>query len=85
MFWLMQIQSFTDLDVSKECRQLRKSVSELVKTNFPAAYDENYISADTLKEFKSKVDNCARLLNGYINYLRKAKPPKDEDSPDPNN
>lgn len=129
----MQIQSFTDLDVYKECRLLRKAISELTQSHFPdeekyklsdqiirssrrvtaciaegygrhyyqdnvrfcrmsrgsltetlehliTAYDENYITADTLKDLKSKIDTCSRLLNGYINYLRKAKPPKDEDS-----
>ena len=123
----MNIKSFTDLEVYKECRALRKSISELVKAAFPTeekykltdqiirssrrttaciaegygrfhykeniqycrmsrgslletlehlitAYDENYIASEALKEYKSKIDTCARLLNGYINYLRKDKP-----------
>ena len=41
------------------------------------AYDENYIASEALKEYKSKIDTCARLLNGYINYLRKDKPSED--------
>lgn len=135
-FYIMTFQSFTELDVYKECRQLRKSISELIKTDFPAeekfkladqairssrrvtaciaegygrhyfkenirfcrmskgslaetlehlitAYDEGYIDAEKLKDYKSKIDTCARLLSGYIRYLRKAKPPKDEDLPDP--
>jgi len=126
----MKIQSFTDLEVYKECRALRKSISELAKGNFPTeekykltdqiirssrritaciaegygrfhykenvqycrmsrgsltetlehlitAYDENYITAILLKEYKAKIDTCARLLNGYINYLRKDKPTDD--------
>ena len=131
----MTVQSFTELDVYKECRQLRKSISELIKTYFPGeekfklsdqllrssrrvtaciaegygrhyfkenirfcrmskgslaetlehlitAFDENYIDAEKLKDYKSRIDTCARLLNGYIRYLVKAKPPKDEDTPD---
>ena len=31
----MAFQSFTDLEVYKECRQLRKTISTLTKTNFP--------------------------------------------------
>lgn len=132
----MTFQSFTELDVYKECRQLRKSISELTKSHFPAeekfkltdqiirssrrvtaciaegygrhyfkenirfcrlskgslaetlehfitAFDEGFIDAEKLKDYKFKVDTCARLLNGYIRYLVKAKPPKDEDIPDP--
>ncbi len=126
----MAYLSFTDLDVYKECRQLRKSIAELTKANFPpeekykltdqitrssrsitaciaegygrfyykenvqfcrtargslletlehliTAFDENYISSETLKDFKT--NTCGRLLNGYINYLKKDKNPKDEE------
>lgn len=41
------------------------------------AYDEGYITTEVLKEYKAKIDTCARLLNGYINYLRKDKPSDD--------
>ena len=128
----MAFQSFTDLEVYKECRQLRKTISTLTKTNFPpeekykltgqiirssrgvtaaiaeghgryhyqeniqycriargslsetlehliTAFDEDYISTDTLKEFKVRIDQCGKLLNGYIKYLKKVKYPKDED------
>ena len=47
------------------------------------AYDENYITAEALKDFKINIDACARLLNGYIAYLRKTKP--SEDPPITNN
>ncbi len=43
------------------------------------AFDEGFISSEMLKDFKTRVDTCGRLLNGYINYLSKAKHPKDED------
>ena len=134
----MSIQSYVDLDVYKECRLLRKNVSELVKNQFPSdekykltdqvirssrrvtaciaegygrfyyreniqycrmsrgslyetlehlvtAFDENYISAETLKDIKSQIDTCLRLLNGYIKYLRTTQNPKDEDKSDPTN
>lgn len=122
----MILTSFTDLDVYKECRILRKNVSTLVKTHFPSeekfkltdqilrssrsvtasiaegygrfhyqeniqfcrisrgslcetfehlitAFDEKFISAGELKEFKIQIDKCNKVLNGYINYLYKAK------------
>ncbi len=49
------------------------------------AFDENYISAETLKDIKSQIDTCLRLLNGYIKYLRTTQNPKDEDKSDPTN
>ena len=122
----MNLPSFTDLDVYKECRTLRKSISDIIKTHFPleekfklanqllrssrsitatiaegygryhfqenmqycrmsrgslsetlehliTAFDEKYITAEELKEFKMQIDKCGQLLNGYINYLNKAK------------
>lgn len=128
----MNYLNFTDLEVYKECRKLRISISILVKTNFPieekyklsdqiirssrsltacisegygryyfkeniqfcrvsrgsltetlehliTAFDEKYISEQELLDFKIKIDSCGKLLNGYINYLKKAKKPKDEE------
>jgi hypothetical protein len=128
----MNYLNFTDLEIYKECRQLRINISNLVKTNFPidekfklsdqilrisrsvtaciaegygryyfkeniqfcrtsrgsltetlehliTAFDEKYISEQELLTFKSKIDSCAKLLNGYINYLKKAKKAKDEE------
>lgn len=132
----MKHQSFTDLEVYKECRQLRKRISSIVQEHFPTeekhkladqiirssrrvtaciseghgryyykeniqycrmargslsetlehlitAFDEEYITPEMLKEFKSQIDSCSRLLNGYIRYLRQNKPQKDEDNNDP--
>lgn len=59
----------------------RGSLTETLE-HLITAYDENYITADILKDYKSKIDACSRLLNGYIRYLLKAKHPKDEDSPE---
>ena len=122
----MGTQSFTDLEVYKECRLLRKEISNLAKTHFPqeekfvltnqiirslrgvtaaiaegheryhfqeniqycriargslietlehliTAFDEKFISTEELKYFKSKIDICGKLINGYINYLKKSK------------
>ena len=122
----MGTQSFTDLEVYKECRLLRKEISNLTKTHFPqeekfvltnqlirssrgvtaaiaeghgryhyqeniqycrisrgslietlehliTAFDEKFISTEELKYFKSKIDTCGKLINGYINYLKKSK------------
>lgn len=129
----MKHQSFTDLEVYKECRQLRKRISVAASEHFPeiekfkltdqvirssrrvtaciaeghgryyykesiqycrmsrgslseslehliTAFDEGYITAELLKEFKSQIDTCSRLLNGYIRYLRLNKPQKEEDN-----
>jgi four helix bundle protein len=122
----MSIKSFTQLDSYKECRLLRKDITEFVKNVFPpdekfrltdqiirssrsvtaciaegygrfhfkenvrfcrmargsleetlehliTAYDEGYVTAEQLKSFKTQIDNCSRLLNGYISYLVKQK------------
>lgn len=128
----MNYLSFTDLEVYKECHQLRINISNLIKNNFPieekyklsdqiirssrsitaciaegygryyfkeniqfcrmsrgpltetlehliTAYDEKYISEQDLLILKTKIDSCGKLLNGYINYLKKSKKPKDEE------
>ncbi len=128
----MAYQTFTDLDVYKECRNLRIQISELVKTTFPqeekyklsdqiirssrsvtaniaegfgryyykeniqfcrmargslletkdhvfVAFDEKYIDNETLTVFLSKIELCGKLLNGYINYLKRNQKPKEED------
>jgi four helix bundle protein len=124
--------NFTDLEVYKECRQLRMGISTIVKSLFPldekyklsdqilrcsrsitaniaeghgryyfkeniqfcrisrgslsetlehliTAFNEKYISEEILVEYKAKIDTCGRLLNGYINFLKKQQKPKDED------
>jgi four helix bundle protein len=37
------------------------------------AYDEKYIAKEDLMSFKTHIDTCGKLINGYINYLNKAK------------
>ncbi|MCE7990367.1 MAG: four helix bundle protein [Roseivirga sp.] len=121
----MNIKRFTELEALKKARQLRKAISELVKS-FPTeekyslvsqikrssrsvtaniaegygrfhyqeniqfcrvsrgsltetldhlivAFDEGYINETTLNEFQAKLDECLKILNGYVNYLQKAK------------
>jgi four helix bundle protein len=122
----MGYKTFTDLEVYKECRNLRIRISLLVKESFPpeekfkltdqilrssrgvtaaiaegfgrfhyqenvqycrisrgslyetldhltVAMDEGYISKETFNDFNTQIDGCGRLLNGYINYLKKLK------------
>lgn len=116
------IRSFTELEVWKKARQLRKDISKLTK-GFPAeekyrlvdqiirssrsignniaeghgrfhyvdskkfyinargsasetidhliiALDEDFISEETFKLFEGLCEECMRLINGYINYLK---------------
>jgi four helix bundle protein len=126
------IKNFTDLEIYKECRQLRINISILVKIKFPidekyklsdqilrssrsvnaniaegfgryyfkeniqfcrisrgslneniehliTAFDEKFLNEEELMNFKSKIDLCGKLLNGYINHLKKTQKPKEED------
>jgi four helix bundle protein len=57
------------------CRMARGSLYEVLD-HLICAYDENYISLDKLKELKAEIIECTRMLNGYINYLKKAKSEK---------
>jgi four helix bundle protein len=35
------------------------------------AFDEEYITKEQLLNFKNDIEECTRLLNGYITYLKK--------------
>jgi four helix bundle protein len=54
------------------CRQSRGSLYELVD-HLITAQDDGYISVSELEDFKSKIENCIAVLNGFINYLLRAK------------
>lgn len=54
------------------CRTARGSVNEMID-HFSVAHDCEYIDMKTKEEFISMTKSCLRLINGYINYLRKAK------------
>lgn len=62
------------------CRISRGSLLETLE-HLITATDEGYITAENLQDFRNKIDSCGKLLNGYINYLRKSKPQKDENQP----
>lgn len=53
-------------------RIARGSLHELLD-QFITAFDEGYISEEAYKKFKKQVNTCLAVLNGYINYLKKAK------------
>jgi len=40
------------------------------------ALDEKYITEDIFNKFKADCEECLRMLNGYINYLRNQQPTK---------
>ncbi len=54
------------------CRISRGSLYELID-HFIIAREANYIDEEIFVDLKNKIDNCLAILNGYINYLRKAK------------
>ncbi|NBC27985.1 MAG: four helix bundle protein [Bacteroidetes bacterium] len=54
------------------CRISRGSLSEVLNDSI-TALDENYITQDELDKLRREIEINNRLLNGYINYLRKAK------------
>ncbi|MFO8235016.1 MAG: four helix bundle protein [Bacteroidales bacterium] len=54
------------------CRQARGSLSETLE-HLICALDEGYIKETLLNEFRNCYDQCLKLLNGYIFYLKKQK------------
>ena len=60
---------FTFADQLHFCVQARGSLSETVN-HLIDAFDEEYISEETLNYYKTKAKEIERLLNGYIIYLR---------------
>lgn len=54
------------------CRIARGSLMETLE-HLITAYDENYLSKEELKAYKIAIDDCAKLLNGYIKYLQNSK------------
>jgi four helix bundle protein len=54
------------------CRIARGSLNETLE-HLITAFDEKYVDSDELLSFKTHIDKCGQLLNGYINYLKKAK------------
>lgn len=56
------------------CRQARGSLYE-THDHLITACDEGYMTKEVLSEFEVKIDEVLKVLNGYINYLKKAKNP----------
>lgn len=54
------------------CRQARGSLTETLD-HLITAFDEEYIRDDLLKEMRIRYENCLKLLNGYIAYLKRRK------------
>lgn len=54
------------------CRHSRGSLYEL-KDQLITAYDEKYLSKTEVNQTNELIDTALSLLNGYINYLTKAK------------
>ena len=54
------------------CRMSRGSLTETLD-HLTVALDENYISVSEFDSFKDDLERCLKILNGYINYLRKLK------------
>jgi four helix bundle protein len=48
----------------------RGSLSETLNHMFDA-FDCNYINEETLEDYRIKINEVERLLNGYISYLQK--------------
>lgn len=54
------------------CRQSRGSLYELMD-HLIVASDERYITGEQLNDYKQQISDCLAVLNGFINYLKKAK------------
>lgn len=54
------------------CRIARGSLCESLN-QVMTAFDENYIDEDYLKQFRFLYEKSKSLINGYINYLGRAK------------
>lgn len=54
------------------CRQSRGSLMETLE-NLNIAHDEGYIKEETLDKLRNDQQECLRILNSYISYLKKAK------------
>ena len=61
---------FTYKDEINYCIMARGSLSETLN-HLIDAMDNGFISKDELASFKIQIDETGKLLNGYINFLRK--------------
>ncbi len=63
---------FHYLDNAKFCRNSRGSLMELLD-HLKIAQESEYITLEQLNEFRQKINKNNALINGYIQYLLKAK------------
>jgi four helix bundle protein len=61
---------FHYLDASKFLINARGSSAETID-HLIIAFDNNFIDAQTLETLKQDCEECMRIINGYIAYLRK--------------
>ena len=54
------------------CRHARASLYECSE-HLCCAFDEKYIDDDTFNQMKEQINNCVKILNGYILYLKNRK------------
>lgn len=54
------------------CRQSRGSLFEVLD-HLTVAYDSEYITESQFVEYEREIENCLPVLNGFINYLLRAK------------
>lgn len=63
---------FTWPDQIHYCVQARGSLAETIN-HLIDGFDDGYITAEKLDYYKSKGKEIERMLNGYLNYLRKRR------------
>jgi four helix bundle protein len=56
-------------DAAKFLINARGSATETID-HLIIALDNKYISDDIFNKFKADCDECSKMINGYINYLR---------------
>ena len=65
---------FHYIDSSKFFVNARGSASETID-HLIVALDEKYISRDDFEKLKSLCEECMKLINGYVNFLRQQASP----------
>ncbi|MFN8357510.1 MAG: four helix bundle protein [Spirosomataceae bacterium] len=54
------------------CRHSRGSLTE-IQDHFYCAFEKSYISQEEMEDIFQRAEKVISLINGYINYLKKAK------------
>lgn len=54
------------------CRHSRGSLTEL-QDHLTVALDEGYIDSGIVKVYDDRIEECIRILNGYIRFLTNSK------------